>query len=84
MLYPPRGSPTPGGFFSSKLENEGKPDQPREREDRQTRLSLHVLVRRRIVLLHMRRLILRSAIVLRYYHRNALLSAWLSFSQFEP
>jgi hypothetical protein len=35
MLYPPGGSPTPVGFFSSKLENEGKPDQPREREDRQ-------------------------------------------------
>jgi hypothetical protein len=27
MLHPPRGSPTPGGFFISKLENEGQPDQ---------------------------------------------------------
>jgi hypothetical protein len=43
MLYPPSGSPTPGGFFSSKLENEGKPDQPREREDREPQRISHCI-----------------------------------------
>jgi len=41
MLHPPRGSPAPGGSFISKLENEGKPDQPREREDRQPHRVCH-------------------------------------------